>query len=282
MPFLAELALHFLPEVILAIGVMVLILIGAWRGERGFGLVDLVGVGDALFWLRCAHQRIGRGQGLHDALATQHGQLVVQRGGGGVRCDGQRAQQQHVARVQAGVHLHDGDAALAVTGLDGPMDGRSTAPAWQERGMNVQTPLGRQGQHPVGQDQAVSGHHHGLGTAGMQQVAGLLGVLRVAAVQAQAARLRDGDVVFQGQLLDGRRLQLQTAAGRAVGLGEHQDHPMTRCQQRGQGLAREHRRASKHEPHGQACASRCALSILVLMRPRLSKDRYSTNTLPFK
>jgi NADH-quinone oxidoreductase subunit N len=45
MPFLAELALHFLPEVILAIGVMVLILIGAWRGERGFGLVDEMSVG---------------------------------------------------------------------------------------------------------------------------------------------------------------------------------------------------------------------------------------------
>jgi NADH-quinone oxidoreductase subunit N len=45
MPFLQELALHFLPEVILAIGVMVLILIGAWRGERGFSLVDELSVG---------------------------------------------------------------------------------------------------------------------------------------------------------------------------------------------------------------------------------------------
>jgi len=45
MPFLQELALHFLPEVILAVGVMVLILIGAWRGERGFSLVDELSVG---------------------------------------------------------------------------------------------------------------------------------------------------------------------------------------------------------------------------------------------
>jgi NADH-quinone oxidoreductase subunit N len=45
MPFLAELGHHFLPEVILAIGVIALILIGAWRGERGFGLVDEMGVG---------------------------------------------------------------------------------------------------------------------------------------------------------------------------------------------------------------------------------------------
>lgn len=45
MPFLAELGQHFLPEVILAIGVLALILIGAWRGERGFSLVDEMAVG---------------------------------------------------------------------------------------------------------------------------------------------------------------------------------------------------------------------------------------------
>ncbi len=45
MSFLQELAHHFLPEVILAVGVMVLILIGAWRGERGFSLVDEMAVG---------------------------------------------------------------------------------------------------------------------------------------------------------------------------------------------------------------------------------------------
>ncbi|MEF3366924.1 NADH-quinone oxidoreductase subunit NuoN [Methylocystis sp. 9N] len=45
MPFFVQLAHHFLPEMILAIGVIVLILIGAWRGERGFGLVDEMAVG---------------------------------------------------------------------------------------------------------------------------------------------------------------------------------------------------------------------------------------------
>jgi NADH-quinone oxidoreductase subunit N len=45
MPFLAELNAHFLPEVILAIGVMLLILIGAFRGEKGFSLVDEMAVG---------------------------------------------------------------------------------------------------------------------------------------------------------------------------------------------------------------------------------------------
>jgi NADH-quinone oxidoreductase subunit N len=36
---------HFLPEVILAVGVLAMILIGAWRGERGFSLVDEMAVG---------------------------------------------------------------------------------------------------------------------------------------------------------------------------------------------------------------------------------------------
>src|SRR5512136_1812657 len=45
MSLLAELGLHFLPETILAVGVLVLILIGAARGERGFTLVDEMAVG---------------------------------------------------------------------------------------------------------------------------------------------------------------------------------------------------------------------------------------------
>ncbi len=44
MTFFTEVAHHFLPELILSIGAMALILIGAWRGDRGFGLVDELAV----------------------------------------------------------------------------------------------------------------------------------------------------------------------------------------------------------------------------------------------
>ncbi|MFM9153414.1 MAG: proton-conducting transporter membrane subunit, partial [Methylocystis sp.] len=44
MPFLSEIFQHFLPETILAIGVMALLLIGAWRGDKGFALVDELAV----------------------------------------------------------------------------------------------------------------------------------------------------------------------------------------------------------------------------------------------
>ena len=40
MVLLTELFQHFLPETILSVGVFVLLIIGAWRGEKGFGLVD--------------------------------------------------------------------------------------------------------------------------------------------------------------------------------------------------------------------------------------------------
>ena len=40
MLLLTELFQHFLPETILSVGVFVLLIIGAWRGEKGFGLVD--------------------------------------------------------------------------------------------------------------------------------------------------------------------------------------------------------------------------------------------------
>jgi NADH-quinone oxidoreductase subunit N len=44
MSLLPEIFQHFLPEAILAVGVMALLAIGAWRGERGFALVDELAV----------------------------------------------------------------------------------------------------------------------------------------------------------------------------------------------------------------------------------------------
>ena len=45
MVLLTELFQHFLPETILSVGVFVLLIIGAWRGDKGFGLVDEMTVG---------------------------------------------------------------------------------------------------------------------------------------------------------------------------------------------------------------------------------------------
>jgi NADH-quinone oxidoreductase subunit N len=45
MPFFSLLAHHFLPEAVLTLGLLALILIGAWRGDRAFALVTEVAVG---------------------------------------------------------------------------------------------------------------------------------------------------------------------------------------------------------------------------------------------
>jgi hypothetical protein len=187
------------------------------------------------------------------SLAAQSSQAVVQHGGGVGRQDGLGAHQQHVARVQARVHLHDGDAGLRVTGLNGAVYGRSTAPAWQQRSVDIEAATGWQVQGPLRQDQAISGHDHGLGLlvdfGGQQGLAGGGGVFGVFAVQAQAAGLGHGHRVVPSPLFNGRRLEFHAAPSRAVGLGQHQ-HNLVPCGvQGGHGHLGKFGRARKNQTH---------------------------------
>ena len=99
--------------------------------DRGLGLADLGGVGDAL-------GRLGRGlelaggqglEGFDDELGAHPGQAVVEAAGGVVGLDGFDALEEHRAGVEPGVHLHDGDAGFRVAGFDGAVDRRRAAPA---------------------------------------------------------------------------------------------------------------------------------------------------------
>ena len=146
-------------------------------------------------------------------------------------------------------------------------------------------------EHPRRQDQAVGGHHHARrARAACKRRARRARVVGELAVQPQAARLRPAAVpCSQRELLDRRGLQLQAAAGRAVGLGQHQRHvvagvgrwPPAPC-------AANSGVPAKADPQRRAPVTRAALSsraffsILVLMRSRLSGLRYSTNTLPIR
>ncbi len=85
--------------------------------------------------------------------------------------------------------------------------------------MDVQAAQPGQVQHPLRQDQAVGRDHHGVGPGRLQRGARGGGVLGISAVQPQPARLRHGDAVGEGALLDGGRLQLHAPAGGPVGLG---------------------------------------------------------------
>ena len=75
------------------------------------------------------------------------------------------------------------------------------------------------------------------------------GIGRKLAIQAQAARLLDRHAVLQCELLDGRQLCLQTAAGRPVRLGQHQRDRMARPVQMFQRDARELGGAGEDQAH---------------------------------
>ena len=219
--------------------------------DLAFGLFDLVRVVHAFGRLGRARQAAAGAhlQRLDDEAPAQVGQLVVQAGRGVVGGDGQALDQAHVARVQARIHLHDGDAGLGITGLDGAVDGGGAAPARQQAGVDVQAAARRRIEHPLRQDQPVGGHDHDIGLGRFDGGAGGGGLFGVFAVQAQAARLGHGNAMLQRALLDGRGLQLHAAPGRTVGLGQHQGDGEARGEQAFKGNARELGRAGKNDSH---------------------------------
>jgi hypothetical protein len=120
------------------------------------------------------------------------------------------------------------------------------SPASTPAGVDVEAAQARQVEHPLRQDQAVGRDHHHVGTRreqGLARGGGLVGVL---AVQPQAARLRHGPALGQRALLDRRGLQLHAAAGRAIGLGQHQHHVVAGGRDGLQRDARELGRARKN------------------------------------
>ena len=174
----------------------------------------------------------------------------MQRGGGVLLCDRQCLDQQHVAGIEADVHLHDRDAGLRITRFDGAVNRRGSAPARQQAGVNVQATQTRPIEHPLRQDQAVGRHHHAVCAAGQQRFAGCGGVFGILAVEAQAARLADCDALVEGDLLDRRGLQLHATSSRAIGLRQHQRHLETRIQQALQGNGGEFGGSGKNNLHG--------------------------------
>ena len=175
----------------------------------------------------------------------------MQAGCGIVGRNRQGLVQQHVARVQPGIHLHDGDAGLAVARLNGAVDGGCATPAGQQRGVDVDAAQPRQVQHPLRQQQAVGGHDHDVGLRSKQGSACSLGILWVFAIQPQAAGLGHGQAMRQCSLLDGRSLQLQAAAGGAIGLGQNQWHGIARLHDVQQGLLGKLRRSGKNNAHDE-------------------------------
>ena len=243
-------------------------------------LFDLVRIGHALRGLGCALQAFQVFQRLNHQRTAGHGQAVMQTGRGVMRQNRLGVHGQHVAGVQARIHLHQRDARVGVAGLNGPVNRCRTAPARQQGCMDVEAAMSWHIQHPLRQDQTVGGHHHRIGLGRLQCGLRHARVFGIFAIASQTPGLTDGKAVTLRPLFDGRGLQLHAASRRAIGLSQHQHHLMARGMELGQGLASELRRAGKNQAHGLQRSARCALSILVLIRLRLRGDRYSTKTLP--
>ena len=104
--------------------------------------------------------------------------------------------QEHRSGIQAGIHLHDGDAGLHITRFNRAMNRRRATPARQQRRMDIEAaPLARasQGvQYPLGQEQAVSHHHHRICASLSEKVLRGLRLRSKLAVQTQTGWLRHG------------------------------------------------------------------------------------------
>ena len=210
-----------------------------------------MGVGDADLGLRPADERTvdERTERANDEFAAERRKLRLQRAGRVIRRDRDGLGKQHRTGVEAGVHLHDGDAGDVVAGFDRALDRRCAAPARQQRGVNVQAAVTRQREQPRRQDQPVGGDDDHLGRGGTEQRLGGAGVVGELAVEAQAARLRDRDPVRERERLHRRGQQLHAAPGGPVGLGQDErDLEPGRVQAR-QGDAREIGSAGKGESH---------------------------------
>ena len=183
-----------------------------------------MGIGDAIGRLHDGLEAAAGcdAQCLNDQLPTHLREFVVQTGRGVDAGNRQAFGEQHVARIQPSVHLHDGDAGLRIARFDGAVNRRCAAPARQQAGVNIEAAKPRLIQHPLRQDQAISRNDHHLRTCGFDLSFGSSRLIGKLAIQAQASGLRHGDAVLQRKLFHGRGLQFHAAPGRAVRLREHQ------------------------------------------------------------
>ena len=99
------------------------------------------------------------GQYIHNRSSALRRQSSMQIGRGLLRRNIKRATQAHRPGVQARIHLHNTHARLSIPGHNGPMDWRSTTPARQQAGVNIQTSKARCFQKRLRQDQPISHHH---------------------------------------------------------------------------------------------------------------------------
>ncbi len=187
--------------------------------DKRLRLAKLRCVGDPLRGLRDGRPRQS-GQRLDHQSRAEAGQTVVQRCARVARLDRASAPKQHRPGIETRLHPHDADTGLAIAGEQRALDRCRPAPAWQQRGMDIDAAKARNVEHGLRQDEAVGGDHHDVRQFGGDSC------LRRCILQCQ--RLKHLDATLHREPLDGRRLQGHAAPRRPVWLGEDQTHRMPR------------------------------------------------------
>jgi len=137
----------------------------------------------------------------------------VQRAGVLIGTHVQRTLREHRARVEAGVHLHDRDAGLAIAGEERALDRRGTTPARQQRSVNVPGTTRSGVKRGLRQKQSVGSNDQGVRTRGPDAL-DVFGAELVGLVQFQPA--------LQRVALDRARYELQSASCGAVWLRQYE------------------------------------------------------------
>ena len=180
-------------------------------------------------------------QGLTEHPCAHGSDPVEQLAAGLLGVDGDLLAGQHVAGVEALVHLHDGDARLGVAVQHRPLHG-GAAPVFRQQGdVEVDAAVFRRFQHRSGQDAAVGHHHDEL----RSQRADVL----VLAAVPQGAGLEHRRAVGKGHFLDRGCGKHLLAANRLVPPGVHRADVMPGGIQGFEALCGNIRRAHEQNAH---------------------------------
>ena len=152
----------------------------------------------------------------------------------------------HRAGVEAGVHLHDGDAGLRLAVEQGALDRRRAAVGREKGAVDVEAAVRREVENGLRENLAVGGDDDQAGGEWLEGFRVVPEAFRL--VHREAARL--------GLALDRRRLGDELAALRPVRLGEHGDDldagRVVERRKAGAGeLRRSHEHNSQRRGHGR-------------------------------
>ena len=208
----------------------------------------------------------------------------MQFAGGFLCADGRALHQQHGARIEALLHLHDGNAGLAIPCHDGALDGGRAAPARQQGRMNVEAAKAGCVEDGLRQDQPISGNDCRI------QIKRPEGLLR--GVIPQLFRRAYLDALRGGKSVHRRRRFGHAAARLARRLRIDGHHVMTSGNELGQGWNRKIRRAHEGKAQGHrhdppktgpayaGWASFFAFCSFLSIICRFRRDRWSMNSTP--